>query len=87
MFLKEDWLAFAPENGAWFYRLYERDTENGKNMHDSGLDCSAWSRNSQGKRIWEAIKHDMEFMDKEAWENGRFSLESDQLSGCKPRRY
>ena len=33
VFLKEDWLAFAPENGAWFYRLYERDTENGKNMH------------------------------------------------------
>lgn len=32
VFLKEDWLAFAPENGAWFYRLYERDTENGKNM-------------------------------------------------------
>ena len=38
------------------------------------------------KRIWEAIKHDMEFMDKEAWENGRFSLESDQLSDAA-RRY
>lgn len=79
VFLKEDWLAFAPENGAWFYRLYERDTENGKNMHRA-VDRLFRMEQEQRERIWEAIKHDMEFMDKEAWENGRFSLESDQLS-------
>ncbi len=79
VFLKEDWLAFSPENGAWFYRLYERDTENGKNMRRA---VDRLFRMEQGKRerIYEAIKHDMEFMDKQAWKNGKFSLESDQLS-------
>ena len=79
VFLKEDWLAFAPENGAWFYRLYERDTENGKNMRRA---VDRLFRMDQEKRvaIYEAIKHDMEFMDKQVWKNGKFKLESDQLS-------
>ncbi len=79
VFLKDDWLAFSPENGAWFYRLYERDTENGKNMRRA---VDRLFRMEQGKRerIYEAIKHDMEFMDRQTWEKDRFSLESDQLS-------
>lgn len=38
-------------------------------------------RMDQEKReeIYEAVKHDMEFMDKKAWEKGKFNLESDQL--------
>ena len=36
VFQKEDWLDLSPENGTWFYRLYERDTDNGKNMRGSG---------------------------------------------------
>ena len=85
VFLKEDWLAFAPENGAWFYRLYERDTENGKNMHRA-VDRLFRMEQEQRERIWEAIKHDMEFMDKEAWENGRFSWKVTSFL-MQPRRY
>ena len=85
MFLKEDWLAFAPENGAWFYRLYERDTENGKNMHRA-VDRLFRMEQEQRERIWEAIKHDMEFMIKKpgkmagsAWKVTSFLMQ--------PRRY
>ena len=78
MFQKEDWLDFSPENGTWFYRLYERDTDNGKNMRRA---VDRLFRMDQEKReeIYEAVKHDMEFMDKKAWEKGKFNLESDQL--------
>ena len=63
MFQKEDWLDFSPENGTWFYRLYERDTDNGKNMRRA---VDRLFRMDQEKReeIYEAVKHDMEFMDK-----------------------
>lgn len=78
VFQKEDWLDFSPENGTWFYRLYERDTDNGKNMRRA---VDRLFRMDQEKReeIYEAVKHDMEFMDKKAWEKGKFNLESDQL--------
>lgn len=51
------------ENGTWFYRLYERDTDNGKNMRRA---VDRLFRMDQEKReeIYEAVKHDMEFMDK-----------------------
>lgn len=67
VFQKEDWLDFSPENGTWFYRLYERDTDNGKNMRRA---VDRLFRMDQEKReeIYEAVKHDMEFMDKKAWE-------------------
>ena len=54
VFLKEDWLAFAPENGAWFYRLYERDTENGKNMHRA-VDRLFRMEQEQRERIWRSL--------------------------------
>ena len=78
IFPEKDWLDFAGKDGAWFYRLYERDTENGKNMRRA---VDRLFRMEQGMRetIYKAIKHDMEFMDKQAWKNGRFSLESDPL--------
>ena len=70
VFQKEDWLDFSPENGTWFYRLYERDTDNGKNMRRA---VDRLFRMDQEKReeIYEAVKHDMEFMDKKAWEKGK----------------
>ena len=85
VFQKEDWLDFSPENGTWFYRLYERDTDNGKNMRRA---VDRLFRMDQEKReeIYEAVKHDMEFMDKKAWEKGKFNLESDQLPEAAQKR-
>ena len=79
-FPEKDWLDFAGKDGAWFYQLYgERDTENGKNMRRAVDRLFCMEQGMQGT-IYKAIKtHDMEFMDKQAWKNGRFSLESDQL--------
>ena len=54
VFQKEDWLDFSPENGTWFYRLYERDTDNGKNMRRA---VDRLFRMDQEKReeIYEAV--------------------------------
>ena len=80
VFKKEGWLDFAKENGPWFYGLYEKDTVSGKEMHRA---VDRLFRMEQGERekIYKAIKHDMEFMDKKKWEKGHFKLESDQLTG------
>ena len=65
MCFKRGLAGLSPENGTWFYRLYERDTDNGKNMRRA---VDRLFRMDQEKReeIYEAVKHDMEFMDKKA---------------------
>ena len=42
IFPEKDWLDFAGKDGAWFYRLYERDTE--KTCAGQWTGCFVWNR-------------------------------------------
>lgn len=63
VFQKRTGWTFHRRTAPGFTLLYERDTDNGKNMRRA---VGKLFRMDQEKReeIYEAVKHDMEFMDK-----------------------
>ena len=72
VFQKEEWMAFSPEDGAWLWMLYEKDSENGADMRRA-IDQLFEMEHTERDGIYRAIAHDMKF-DEELAES--FSFET-----------
>lgn len=74
-FVKQEWMAFAGQDGEWLYGVYRRHAENGKKMRRA-IDQLFCLKQEEREKIYRAIVHDNDFS---KTHKGAFQLESTTL--------